>query len=64
MTTPPPDDTRTMHERMLASDLYIADDPEIAEAANVSHDLMGAYNATTRRQEPSGSAAGPRSARA
>ncbi len=41
-----------MHERMLAGDLYIADDPEIAEAADVSHDLMGAYNATTPRQEP------------
>ncbi|MGD8200587.1 sugar O-acetyltransferase [Ornithinimicrobium sp. W1679] len=52
MTTPSPDDTRTMHERMLAGDLYIADDPEIAEAADVSHDLMGAYNATTPRQEP------------
>jgi maltose O-acetyltransferase len=37
---------------MLAGDLYIADDPEIFEAANTSLDLMGAYNATTSRQEP------------
>ena len=37
---------------MRAGDLYIADDPEIFEAANASIDLMGAYNATTPRQEP------------
>ncbi len=37
---------------MLAGDLYIADDPEIFEAANTSHDLMGAYNLTTPRQGP------------
>jgi maltose O-acetyltransferase len=41
-----------MTERMRAGDLYIADDPEIFEAANVSIDLMDAYNATTPRQEP------------
>lgn len=46
------DDGRTMRERMLAGDLYIADDPEIAEAADVAHDLMTAYNATTSRQGP------------
>ncbi|WNB85724.1 sugar O-acetyltransferase [Cellulomonas sp. ATA003] len=48
----PPEDTRTMRERMLAGDLYIADDPEIAEAAHASLDLMAAYNATSSRQEP------------
>lgn len=45
-------DTRTMRQRMEAGDLYIADDPEIAEAAACSHDLMAAYNATTTRQGP------------
>jgi maltose O-acetyltransferase len=49
MTT---DDTRTMRERMLAGDPYLADDPEIAEAQNTAYDLMSAYNATTSRQEP------------
>jgi maltose O-acetyltransferase len=49
---PSPGDSRSMHERMLAGDLYIADDPEIFEAANVSLDLMDAYNATTARQGP------------
>ncbi|MBB3085397.1 maltose acetyltransferase domain-containing protein [Geodermatophilus sabuli] len=28
---PDVDDSRTMRERMLAGDLYIADDPELAE---------------------------------
>ena len=46
------DDTRTMRERMLAGDLYIADDPEIGEAGAVALDLMAAYNATTVRQGP------------
>jgi maltose O-acetyltransferase len=45
-------DGRSMRERMLAGDLYLADDPEIAEAAAVSHDLMSAYNSTTARQGP------------
>lgn len=45
-------DDRTMRERMLAGDLYIADDPEIVEAAAVALDLMAAYNATGARQEP------------
>jgi maltose O-acetyltransferase len=48
----PEDDGRTMRERMLAGELYLADDPEIAEAAAVAHDLMATYNATTARQEP------------
>ncbi|RBY84494.1 sugar O-acetyltransferase [Blastococcus sp. TF02A-30] len=45
-------DTRAMRERMLAGDLYIADDPEIAEASARSLDLMAAYNATSVRQGP------------
>jgi maltose O-acetyltransferase len=45
-------DDRTMRERMLAGELYIADDPEIAEASAVALDLMAAYNATTARQGP------------
>jgi maltose O-acetyltransferase len=52
MEAPSADDRRSMTERMRAGDLYIADDPEIFEAANASIDLMGAYNATTPRQEP------------
>ncbi|HET9860929.1 MAG TPA: sugar O-acetyltransferase [Nocardioidaceae bacterium] len=43
-------DNRTMRERMLAGDLYIADDPELAEAASSAMDLMDAYNATSARQ--------------
>jgi maltose O-acetyltransferase len=46
------DDDRTMRERMLAGDLYIADDPVIAEESFAARDLMGAYNATSARQGP------------
>jgi hypothetical protein len=35
METTPQADGRSMRERMLAGDLYLADDPEIAEAAAV-----------------------------
>ncbi|HEX2075101.1 MAG TPA: sugar O-acetyltransferase [Geodermatophilus sp.] len=45
-------DPRTMRERMLAGDLYIADDPELAEHSAAALDLMAAYNATTVRQGP------------
>ncbi|XVX20622.1 sugar O-acetyltransferase [Actinomycetota bacterium] len=45
-------DTRSMRERMLAGDLYIADDPELAEASAAALDLMDAYNATSARQAP------------
>ncbi|MPV36068.1 sugar O-acetyltransferase [Georgenia subflava] len=41
-----------MRERMLAGDLYIADDPELGEASTAALDLMDAYNATTVRQGP------------
>ncbi|WP_129578964.1 MULTISPECIES: sugar O-acetyltransferase [Sorangium] len=47
-----PDDTRSMRERMLAGDPYIADDPEIAERSAAALDLMAAYNATSVRQRP------------
>jgi maltose O-acetyltransferase len=46
------DDPRTMRERMLAGDLYIADDPEIGAASSAALDLMAAYNATSVRQAP------------
>ena len=37
---------------MLAGDLYIADDPVLAEENAAALDLMAAYNATTARQRP------------
>jgi maltose O-acetyltransferase len=46
------DDDRTMRERMLAGDLYLADDPEIAEQSAAALDRMAAYNATSARQAP------------
>ena len=52
MAAPTDDDPRSMRERMLAGDLYIADDPEIAEQLAAAQDLMAAYNATTARQGP------------
>ncbi len=45
-------DSRTMRERMLAGDLYIADDPELGAASTRALDLADAYNATTVRQGP------------
>lgn len=41
-----------MRERMLAGDLYIADDQELAEHNSAAQDLMSAYNATSVRQRP------------
>lgn len=38
-----------MRERMLAGDLYLAEDPELAEASRRALDLMDAYNATSAR---------------
>jgi maltose O-acetyltransferase len=46
------EDHRSMRERMLAGDLYIADDPELAEQNAVAMDLMRAFNATGARQAP------------
>jgi maltose O-acetyltransferase len=39
-----------MRERMLAGDLYIADDPELGDLSSRALDLAAAYNATTARQ--------------
>ncbi|WP_437654744.1 sugar O-acetyltransferase [Sorangium sp. So ce1182] len=44
-----PDNTRSMRERMVAGDPYIAD-PEIAEMNAAALDLIAAYNATSVRQ--------------
>ncbi|MGI5218558.1 sugar O-acetyltransferase [Nocardia sp. CA-290969] len=42
-------DERSMRERMLAGELYLADDPEIRELSLRAMDLMEAYNATPAR---------------
>ena len=49
-------DDRTMLDRMLAGELYIADDPEIVESQHRAQERMAAYNGcpardTTRRRE-------------
>ncbi len=44
-------DTRTMRERMLAGDLYIADDPDLEEASYVARERMAAYNSTPDRDK-------------
>ena len=43
-------DDRSMRERMLAGDPYLADDPELAEQAAAALDLVAAYNATPVRE--------------
>ncbi len=50
--TPYEPDGRTMRERMLAGDAYLADDPVLEEESLAARDLMEAYNATTARQKP------------
>lgn len=52
MTETGTEDGRSMLERMLAGDLYLADDPELDEQSAAALDLMDAYNATTARQKP------------
>jgi maltose O-acetyltransferase len=52
MTPAEAPDGRSMRERMLTGDLYIADDPELAEENAAALDLMAAYNGTTVRQAP------------
>lgn len=42
--TPDDGDTRTMRERMLAGDLYIADDPQLAEENSRAQGLAHRYN--------------------
>ncbi len=44
-------ETRTMRERMLAGEPYIADDPDIEEASYVARERMAAYNATPDRDK-------------
>jgi|SRR4051812_28097478 maltose O-acetyltransferase len=46
VTTPGADDGRTQRERMLAGDLYIADDPELAADALRARRLQDRYNRT------------------
>lgn len=43
-------DERSMHERMLAGDLYLADDPEIVERYHRANELTSEFNATTARE--------------
>ncbi|MEV4552496.1 sugar O-acetyltransferase [Nonomuraea wenchangensis] len=43
-------DGRSMRERMLAGDLYLADDPELAEHNLRAMDLMEAFNTTPARE--------------
>ncbi|MCU7722972.1 sugar O-acetyltransferase [Actinoplanes sp. KI2] len=43
-------DERSMRDRMLAGDLYLADDPELQEAMLRAMDLMDAFNATSARE--------------
>jgi maltose O-acetyltransferase len=50
MTTDEATDGRTMRERMLAGDPYIADDPDIAAASRRARDLAAAYNTTSAGQ--------------
>jgi maltose O-acetyltransferase len=56
MTFPDPSDQRTMRERMLAGDLYLADDPQIAadseRAMALSHRLntLDPNDGTARRE--------------
>ena len=52
MTNPYADDGRTMKERMLAGDPYLASDEQLGEDGFRALDLVAAYNATTARQKP------------
>jgi maltose O-acetyltransferase len=54
MSDPDPDpgavpDGRTMLDRMLAGDLYLADDPEIAARLHQAQERMAAYNVASAR---------------
>lgn len=49
----PQPDTRTQKERMLAGDLYIADDPELAEDSLRAMTLIESFNASGAR-DPDG----------
>src|ERR671921_787370 len=43
-------DPRSMRERMVAGDLYLADDPEIVAEQRAAHQRMEAFNATPLAQ--------------
>ncbi len=45
-----PDDLRSMHQRMVDGDLYLADDPEIVGAYHRASDLTTEFNTTTARE--------------
>jgi maltose O-acetyltransferase len=45
------EDTRSQRERMLAGDLYIADDPELAREALRAAELMKAFNDSSPADE-------------
>ena len=47
MSTPTPDDGRSMLDRMRAGELYQADDPAITALATAAHEQMTAYNASS-----------------
>ncbi|NYI44488.1 maltose O-acetyltransferase [Nocardioides aromaticivorans] len=47
---PEPGDDRSMRERMLAGDWYVADDADLLEAYQRAVDLTTAYNATSARE--------------
>ena len=47
MSTPTPDDGRSMLDRMRAGELYQADDPAISALATAAHEQMTAYNASS-----------------
>jgi len=51
VATLPEKDSRSMRERMLAGDPYIADDAELAAASIRARELMTAYNATAVQQD-------------
>lgn len=45
-----PSSHRSMRQRMVAGEPYLADDPELIEMHRAAADLTAAYNATTPRQ--------------
>lgn len=46
------DDTRTMRERMLAGDLYLADDPELEEGMRRAGELAERYQREFNTRDP------------
>jgi len=51
-TDPTAGDPRTNYERMLAGELYLADDPRIVAEQAEAHRLMEAFNATPSADRP------------